>query len=333
MTRTGLRVLPLLALALALAGCGGNQNTLAPKGKPEHAISHLWWWTMAGAWIGFAVVCGFLFLGWLRRNREQLPFGGDDKVGTALVIGLGIAVPVVLLSLLFFWSDVVVLRSTAAPKQGSTRLTIRVVGHQWWWEVRYDGTQAVTANEIHIPVGVPVEVVGTTVDVIHSFWIPELNRKIDLIPGRTNRLLLEADEPGTYEGNCAEFCGLQHAHMVATVVAQAPAAFQRWLRNMARPAHAPATAQAKRGREVFLSEPCAACHRLRGSPANGDVGPDLTHLETRSRLAAGTLPNDPSHLAGWIADPQHSKPGNKMPALTLSGSRFADLLAYLEDLK
>jgi cytochrome c oxidase subunit 2 len=333
MTRSGVRALPLAALALVVAGCGGDQNALAPKGKPEQAITHLWWWTMTGAWIGFGVVCALLFLGWLRRNRSELPFGGDDKAGTALVVGLGIAVPVVVLSLLFYWSNIVVLRSTAAPTPGSTEMTIRVVGHQWWWEVRYDGSKAVTANEIHIPVGVPVEVVGTTDDVIHSFWIPALNRKIDLIPGRSNRLLLEAERPGTYQGECAEFCGLQHAHMVATVVAEPSAAFRSWLENMAKPARAPATAQTKRGREVFLSQPCAACHQLRGTAASGDVGPDLTHLETRKTLAAGTIPNDPAHLAGWIVDPQHFKPGNKMPALQLGGSDFAALLAYLESLK
>jgi cytochrome c oxidase subunit 2 len=333
MTRFALRAFPLVALTLAVAGCGGDQNTLAPHGKPEHAITHLWWWTMTGAWLGFGVVCLLLFLGWLRRNRTELPFGGEDKAGTALVIALGIVVPVVVLSLLFFWSDIVVLRSTAAPARGSTRLTVRVIGHQWWWEVRYGGSKAVTANEIHIPVGVPVEVVGTTADVIHSFWIPQLNRKIDLIPGRSNRLLLDADQAGTYEGQCAEFCGLQHAHMTATVVAQSPSAFRTWLANMGKPARAPLTAQQRRGREVFLSQPCSACHRLRGTAANGDVGPDLTHLRTRKMLAAGTIPNDSGHLAGWIADPQHFKPGNKMPALELEGSDFGELLAYLESLK
>ena len=332
MTRLALRAFPLAALTLVLAGCGGNQNTLAPKGKPEHAITHLWWWTMTGAWIGFAVVCGLLFLGWLRRNRTELPFGGDDRAGTALVVGLGIAVPVVVLTLLFFWSNIVVLRSTAAPARGSTKLTVRVIGHQWWWEVRYAGSKAVTANEIHIPVGVPVQVIGTTDDVIHSFWIPQLNRKIDLIPGRANRLLLQADAPGRYDGQCAEFCGLQHAHMTATVVAEPPGAFRAWLANMARPARAPVDADDRRGREVFLSQ-CSACHRLRGTAANGDVGPDLTHLMTRRMLAAGTIPNDTEHLAGWIADPQHAKPGNRMPKLRLTGTELGDLLAYLESLK
>jgi cytochrome c oxidase subunit 2 len=327
------RLATLAALALVLAGCGGNENALAPKGKPEHAITHLWWWTMTGAWIGFALVCGLLFLGWVRRNRAELPFGGRDTAGTALVIGLGVALPVVLLSLLFFWSDIVVLRSTAAPGPGATRMTVRVAGHQWWWEVRYDGSKAVTANEIHIPVGVPVEIVGTSVDVIHSFWIPELNRKIDLIPGRTNRVLLEADEAGVFRGQCSEFCGLQHAHMTATVFAEPPAAFERWRANMARPARAVATAQEQRGRKVFLSQPCSSCHQLRGTAASADIGPDLTHLGSRPMLAAGTIPNDREHVAGWIAAPQHFKPGNKMPTVQLTGSQFGDLLAYLESLK
>ena len=181
---------------------------------------------MIGCWIGFGVVCFLLLLGWLRRNREGLPFGGGERIGNALVVILGIALPIALLSGLFFWSDIVVIRSTAAPTRGSTRLTVRVIGHQWWWEVRYPGTRAVTANEIHIPVRVPVDVVGTTDDVIHSFWIPQLNRKIDLIPGRRNHVLLEANEPGIYEGECAEFCGLQHAHMVATVIADPKPVFR-----------------------------------------------------------------------------------------------------------
>jgi cytochrome c oxidase subunit II len=332
-TRPLRHTLALVVLTLALAGCGGDQNALDPKSAAQHAIVHLWWWVLIGCSIGFAIVCLLLFLGWLRRNRTELPFGGGEREGTVLVIGLGIVLPLILLSGLFFWSDIVVIRSTAAPTAGSTRLTLDVIGHQWWWEVRYPGTKAVTANEIHIPVDVPVDVVGTTDDVIHSFWIPELNRKIDLIPGRRNRVLLEANVPGTYKGQCAEFCGLQHAHMTATVIAQPRAEFNAWLENMAKPARAPTTPSERAGRTAFVAESCASCHRIRGTAANGNVGPDLTHLETRRMLAAGTIVNDESHLAGWIAAPQHFKPGNRMPTVQLTGTQFSDVLAYLRSLK
>ena len=199
--------------------------------------------------------------------------------------------------------------------------------------MRYDGSGVVTANEIHVPVKTRVAVIVTTADVIHSFWIPELNRKIDLLPGRTNRVLLEADHAGIYRGQCAEFCGLQHAHMTAIVYADPPAVFRAWLANMQKPARPPSTGQARRGQAVFVAQPCSACHQIRGTDAHGDVGPDLTHLGTRSTLAAGTIPNNLGNLAAWIADPQHFKPGNKMPALELGSGQFQALLAYLESLK
>jgi cytochrome c oxidase subunit 2 len=325
------RFFGLLAVPL-LAGCGGNQNVLDPQSRPERSIAQLWWVMMAGAWVGFGVVVFLLFLGWWRRNRRELPGGGGDKLATGLVVGLGVAVPILALSALFVWSDIVVMRSTAAPAPGSTALTIHVTGHQWWWEVRYDGTAAVTANEIHIPTGTRVEVVGTTADVIHSFWVPELNRKVDLIPGRSNRILLEADRPGRFRGQCSEFCGVQHAHMAVAVVAEPPAQFRAWLANMAKTAPAAAGGAVERGRTVFLSGPCASCHRIRGTLARGDVGPDLTHLATRATLAALTVPNRSDYLGGWIRDPQALKPGANMPAVPLTSRQLHDLVAFLESL-
>jgi cytochrome c oxidase subunit II len=322
-----------VAAALLVAGCGGNQNIVRPESKPERSITHLWWIMMTAAWIGFSVIVFLLFLGWVRRNRPGLPGGGGDRMATGVVVVLGVAVPIVALTLLFVYSDVFVMRSTAAPKGGSTSMTIHVVGHQWFWEVRYPGTNAVTANEIHIPVGTRVNLVGTTTDVIHSFWVPRLNRKIDLVPGRTNRILLEADRPGRYRGQCAAFCGLQHAHMAMYVYADTRAGFRRWLRNMSRPARAPTTARTRRGREVFLAQPCSGCHQIRGTSAKGQVGPDLTHLQTRETIAAATIPNRKGYLGGWILDPQHVKPGNKMPALELTGPDFKALLDYLETLR
>jgi cytochrome c oxidase subunit II len=310
-----------------------NQNALHSASKQEHSISVLWWVMLVGASIGFGVIVILLFLGWIRRNRDNLPFGGRDRAGTAIVIGLGVFVPIVILSLLFVWSDLYVIKTTEAPAPGSTQMSVRVIGHDWWWEVRYPGTPAVTANEIHIPVRTGVDMVGTTADVIHSFWVPELNRKVDLIPGRVNRLLLDANHPGEYRGQCAEFCGQQHAHMAMYVFADTPEAFRRWLANEQRPARKPATARARRGEHLFLSLPCSGCHMIRGTSARGTIGPELTHLATRTTLAALTLPNDPPDLARWIEDPQRYKPGSKMPGFSLTRSDRAALVAYLDGLK
>jgi len=241
--------------------------------------------------------------------------------------------PIVILTLLFVWADVFVIDSTAAPKTGSTRLTVQVIGHQWWWEARYPGSGVVTANEIHIPAGERVLVVATTEDIIHSFWVPELNRKIDMIPGQRNEVLLDAEHPGVYRGQCAEFCGLQHANMSFLVYADAPEAFRAWLAVQHRPAVAPSTALARRGRDVFLSEPCVDCHQIRGTSAGGQVGPDLTHVAGRHTLAANTIPNAGPDLARWIRDPQHVKPGNRMPAVRLPPDELRAIVAYLQSLR
>jgi cytochrome c oxidase subunit II len=320
-------------MALALTGCGGQENLLDPASPQQHKIATLFWVMMVVAWLGVAFITFLLALGWLRRKRRTLPGGGGERIGTALVISLGVAAPIVSLAALFVWSDVFVLRATSAPKKSSTSLTVEVIGHQWWWEVRYPGTRAVTANEIHIPVGTRVDLVGTTADVIHSFWIPQLNRKIDLIPGRTNRIVLNADRPGRFRGECYEFCGLQHAHMGMYVVAQPAAGFRAWLANMARDARNPRTALERRGRQVFLAEACSGCHQIRGTPARARVGPDLTHLATRATIAAATLPNEPDSLGDWILAPQHTKPGARMPGLPLTGPQFQAVLAYLESLR
>jgi cytochrome c oxidase subunit II len=317
----------------ALAWAGDSQNTLRPASKQEHSISVLWWVMLAGCSIGFGVIVILLFLGWVRRNRDHLPFGGGDRAGTAIVVGLGVFVPIAVLSSLFVWSDLFLIRTTEAPAASSTRLAVKVIGHDWWWEVRYPGGRAVTANEIHIPVRTRVDVLGTSADVIHSFWVPELNRKADLIPGRVNRLLLDAERPGEYRGQCAEFCGEQHAHMAMYVFADKPDVFQRWLTNEQRPARKPATPQAREGQRLFLSLPCSGCHMIRGTSADGTIGPDLTHLASRTTLAALTLPNKPVDLARWIEDPQRYKPGSKMPGFALTSKQRDALVAYLGGLK
>jgi cytochrome c oxidase subunit 2 len=312
-------------IPLVVAGCGGNQNVLHGASHQEHSIDTLWWVMFGVACVGFALIGFLLLLGWWRRNRRELPGGGDERVATWLVVGLGIVTPIVLLSALFVWSDIFVMRSVAAPRPGSTPITIDVIGHDWWWEARYAGTPVVTANEIHIPTRTRVQVVGTTADVIHSFWVPELARKIDLIPGRQNRLLLDADRPGRYRGQCSEFCGLQHAHMAVVVVAQRPAAFRRWLAAQKQPATAT--------NPTFVAESCGSCHTIRGTPARGKVGPDLTHFASRRTLAAITLPNTPAYVRAWISDPGRFKPGTRMPKLPLTSKQVEELAAYLERLK
>jgi cytochrome c oxidase subunit 2 len=317
---------------LLLGGCG-RENMLDPASPQAHDIATLWWVMMGVAWLGVVWIVFLLGLGWLRRRREKLPGGGGEKMATGLVIVLGVVAPILSLAALFAWSDIFVMRATSAPNPSSTQLSVEVIGHQWWWEVRYPGTDAVTANEIHIPVGQRVNVIGRSADVIHSFWVPQLNRKIDLIPGRTNRIVLEATRPGRFRGECYEFCGLQHAHMGLLVYADPPDRFRAWLANMEKDAPEPQTGLQRQGRDVFLNEACSGCHQIRGTPAHARVGPDLTHLATRSTIAAATLPNRKGYLGGWILDPQHQKPGVRMPALELSGPEIQALLAYLESLR
>jgi cytochrome c oxidase subunit 2 len=327
-------VAALLGLALpALAAANGRQDVLHPASHQEHEISVLWWVMLGGSVVGFAVICVLILLGWFRRHRESLPFGGGERAGTAIVVGMGVFLPIVLLTALFVWSDIFLIKTTEAPAASSTRLSVDVVGRQWFWAVSYPGTSAVTANEIHIPTHTRVQVRTTTADVIHSFWVPELNRKVDSIPGRVNRVLLDTSRVGTYRGQCAEFCGLQHAHMSMLVFADPPKRFRAWLANERKPARAPTSAPAKQGERLFMRMPCAGCHTIRGTPADGKVGPDLTHLAGRATLAAVTIPNDRAHLARWIEDPQFYKPGNKMPGFALSKRERDALVAYLESLR
>ena len=325
----------LVLLLTLVDGLGSSQNALAPESHQARDIASLWWWMFGAACIGFAVIVGILLLAWIRRSERGI--GSDtqgmkpgERVSTAVVVVLGVAVPLIALATLFLIADVFVIRTTQAPAATRTRLTVDVVGHQWFWEVRYPGTKAVTANEIHIPVGTPVLVRATTADVIHSFWVPSLNRKIDMIPGQHNSVELDADRVGTDRGQCSEFCGLQHTHMAFLVVVQARSQFRTWLAHMARPSAPPTTALARRGEQVFLNGPCASCHTMRGTSASGFVGPDLTHLASRSTLGALTVPNTRSSLATWITDNQHLKPGNQMPNIRLSVAQLRALVAYLE---
>jgi cytochrome c oxidase subunit 2 len=216
-------------------------------------------------------------------------------------------------------------------------VTIQVTGHQWWWEITYPNPQAdqtvVTANEIHIPVHTPVVILTNSADVIHSFWAPNINGKRDLLPGYSSAFWIQIDQPGTYHGQCAEFCGLQHAHMGFSIVAEDANEFQAWEAQQLKPATEPTDEEAARGRAVFLTHACIMCHTIRGTDAGSKYGPDLTHLASRQMIAAETLPNTSGALAGWIVDPQRIKPGNKMAPNPLPPDDLQALIKYLQILK
>jgi cytochrome c oxidase subunit 2 len=306
-----------------------------PHSDPAQRIETLFWWMLVAAVVVFVGAVALIGIGFVLRGRKGIPVVGESERFTrGIVVLFGIAVPIVALIAVFTIANFAVAAHTDAPDPAKTRLTVDVVGRQWWWEIRYPATRnAVTANELHIPVRTHVDVRVSTADVIHSFWVPQLNRKIDTIPGKRNRVELYADAPGRYQGQCAEYCGLQHAHMRLIVIAEPMERFRAWLRRTSAPAAAPRSAAAQRGRQVFERNACASCHQIRGTSAQGRVGPDLTHLQERSSLAALTIPNTRRELSRWIREPQHVKPGNRMPGLHLSRGDFDDIVAYLETLR
>jgi len=306
----------------------GDHSTFSPVGPKSDFTTTAWWLLFAVAAFVCVVVIALAVGAMVRRRRAATVHEGEAK---GFVMAFGVVIPALVLAGTFALS-VVGIAKEATPSR-PTALTIDVVGHQWWWEVRYPDSGAVTANEIHVPVGTPVELRLTSDDVIHSFWVPAIMPKLDLIPGHTNDTWLTVDDSGTYRGQCAEYCGLQHAHMAFTVVAQPQGQFRQWLDDQAAPARTPATAEQRKGLDILTSGSCASCHTVRGTSADGDVGPDLTHLATRSRLAAETVPNNRGNLGGWIANSQQIKPGNKMPPQPLSPQDLNAVIAYLESLR
>ena len=320
--------------ALALGGCAESPTYLRTDGYIGDRVALLGWVLLAIA-SAVVVVIAVLVLAAVFRRRP----GAETRLGRSgggirwIVMG-GIVVPaVILLGVLVYATTTYAAVVYPAAKPA---LTVQVVGHRWWWELRYSGAAPaetfVTANELHLPVGQPVRLELATADVIHSFWVPALAGKTDLIPGQRNVAWIEADRPGRYWGHCGEYCGLQHANMMLTVVAEPPAAFARWAQGQRRPADVPAAAPAQAGQAVFTRSACALCHAVRGTGAGGGLGPDLTHLASRGTIAAGVLPNRPGHLAGWVANPQSIKPGVLMPSVPLSSTELNALLAYLESL-
>lgn len=324
-------------------------SVVRPEGLGAALIADLWWVMF---WIATAVcVVVFVLLliavGRRRRASEQVvqpasvprtddgavPFPVSDQPprwSNTLVLTGGVIVPAIILVGLLVYS---LGSHTALAVTAEQPLTVEVIGHQWWWEVRYPDQGFTTANEIVLPVDRQVRVELTSVDVIHSLWVPSLNGKMDLIPGQVTELPLEATSPGVFWGICAEYCGMQHAKMNLTVRAVSQDEFTVWADGQAQPAPLPArgTAEAD-GLQVFLGSACVYCHTIRGTNASGRAGPDLTHLASRLTLGAGAVPNTRGNLGGWIVNSQTTKPGNRMPPMYISGQELQDLLAYLETL-
>jgi cytochrome c oxidase subunit 2 len=285
-----------------------------------------------GVSIAVVVLIALLLISSIWHPRAPDETGGKpqrDEGGMPWIYwGVGVSTVVLLVCMLFNLKTIAAVTKTP----DDTALTVEVTAHQWWWELRYMDTDThkifLTANEIHVPVGEKVRFLLSSADVIHSFWVPSLAGKMDVIPGQTNVTYITADTPGTYLGECAVFCGTEHARMEFRVVAQTPKDFQAWKAQQLQEAPQPQDATELQGRLVFESH-CAACHTLRGSSAAGMSGPDLTHLMARGTLAAGALTNDGGHLADWIRDPQQFKPGTSMPTVALSDADLAAVAAYL----
>jgi cytochrome c oxidase subunit 2 len=322
---------------LALSGCGGWQSVLDPQSAQARHLADLFWFFL----IVCAVVWGLVVLALmvvLRRRRAAVDDARDDTPARqrrkTVIVSALVALTAIIL-VIFTFASFYATRDFAWADTGA--LKIKVTGQQWWWQVEYQDHNPslifATANEIHIPTGRHVTFDLEANDVIHSFWVPNLMGKQDLIPGRKNYLTLEADHPGVYRGQCAEFCGLEHAHMAILVFAQTPRDFEKWRNLQLQSARPPSSAEQRRGLEVFLGSPCASCHTIQGVGAGGQFGPDLTHFGSRTTLAAASIPNTPAALASWIADPQALKPGANMPQVSLSVADRAAIVAYLEGLK
>ena len=305
------------------------QSALDPAGPYAESIANLWWIFLGVCTVVWVLVVVFLLAGIFRRNRES----SERRLG--VVVGTSVGATVVALFALLFFSTTT--GASLSRMQEEPRVRIELTAQQWWWSVTYGdiipSRRFTTANEIYVPAGRPVELVLQATDVIHSIWIPNVHGKRDLIPGNKMKFVIQADRPGTYEGQCAEFCGLQHAKMRITLKALPEAEFAKWAEQQRQPARTPQSAAERRGQEVFMKTSCAMCHTIGGTYAHSIVGPDLTHIASRPTLAAGSLPNTPGHMALWITNPQAVKPGNRMPPNLLPPDDLQALIAYLGSLK
>lgn len=321
-----LKFIVMLGCGLIFSGCANAPSTLDPQGPAASAVATLWWTLFWSATAIFVIV--MLLLAWalLRPRHDQGVRIGDGRWFTG--IGGGLIPALILVGVM-----IVTVGTQRAISTPTSDLTILVIGHQWWWEVRYPDQSLTTANEIHIPAGRPVTIKLTSADVIHSFWVPQLQVKMDLNPGQTNTTWIQADHPGVFRGVCAEYCGLQHTQMEFLVVADPIDQFNAWLVDQQKPAAAVTDPDLVQGQQIFMGSACVYCHTIRGTTASGTLGPDLTHLASRRTLGAGVLPNNTGSLSGWIVNAQAIKPGNKMPPMYLDGDSLHALVRYLNTLK
>lgn len=334
------RSMILSPLVLLLTGCATVQSTFNTHGPAAQRVAGLSWF-MTILFLVVTVVMWALLAIAVAKRRGVLEEHAPVDVGGGqgwIAIG-GLAIPLVILTIIF----VLGLRLLSAfPIHGShdhpSKPEILIIGHQWWWEVVYlnddVSKQFTTANEIHIPTHRPVTIELESQDVMHSFWVPSLHGKVDLIPGHPNFIRIEASQPGNFAGQCAEYCGAQHAHMRLLVVAQEPDEYAAWLDGQRKPAAEPASQEAIAGEKVFLAGPCVMCHQVRGTLAGGRVAPDLTHLASRQLIAATSFPNNDAYLEAWVTHAQSLKPEAQMPNLTqFDGPQLRDLVAYLRQLR
>ncbi len=333
MTRA-FRATAVVVAVTTLAGCGNGSSPsiLDRAGNESDHVASLWWLMFGLAAAVYVLVAGLVL--WAiargrRRERGQAPKRGPSD--GLFIWGGGLLMPVAVLAVL----AVVTVTTTKDVRQPSSdELRIHVAGEQWWWDITYPDGGVRTANEIHVPVGRPVDIALSSDNVVHSFWVPQLAGKVDLIPGQTNHLRLTATSAGTYRGQCAEFCGLQHAHMAFVVIAESPQDFARWLARRSSGAGInPTDEQAAQGQRVFERESCAGCHTIKNTSAQGTVGPDLSDFGERRSIGALTVPNTPANLSRWITNSQSIKPGNLMPPIKLDSTELAEVVAYLEGLK
>src|SRR4051794_3991744 len=331
---------PALPLLLSARDYQTYQSTLANAGVEGRQFNMLFVIFLIVCTIMYLAVIAFLVASILRRRRAQANVvesgshhESDPIMRTGLIAwGALIATGLVALAIASFFAD-----RSMATAAADEKLSITITANQWWWDVQYNSADSSkilrTANELHLPVGIPVRILLRSNDVIHSFWVPSLAGKQDLIPGRENDISITPEKVGIYRGQCAEFCGTQHAKMALVVDVENYGDFIKWWDRQLQPAPAPATPLAQAGFQYVMRGQCSACHTIAGTPASGRVGPDLTHLASRRSLAAGSLPMSKGNLYGWIGDPQSIKPGSKMPTIGLEPNDLHAVVAYLETLK